>query len=103
MVMVRNFSFKSIQRLLIFLLFFAVHLLFFQDVYILPPQNGTDKSEGHLVKLLGWGTEKGVDYWLAANSWNTCWGNLGGFFKIRRGTNECGIESSVYAGIPKLP
>jgi hypothetical protein len=25
------------------------------------------------IKLLGWGTENGVDYWLAANSWNTDW------------------------------
>ena len=27
------------------------------------------------------------------------WGE-GGFFRIRRGTNECGIESLAYAGWP---
>lgn len=56
---------------------------------------------GHAVKIIGWGTENGTDYWLIANSWNTEWG-LNGFFKIRRGTNECGIEEDVNAGEPKL-
>jgi cathepsin B len=52
---------------------------------------------GHAVRMLGWGTENGVDYWLVANSWNNGWGD-NGFIKIRRGTNECGIEESVVAG-----
>jgi len=56
---------------------------------------------GHAVKMLGWGTENGVDYWLLANSWNEDWGD-NGFFKIRRGTDECGVESDVVAGTPKL-
>jgi len=54
---------------------------------------------GHAIKILGWGTEGGVDYWLVANSWNEDWG-ANGFFKIKRGTNECGIESGVVAGQP---
>ncbi len=56
---------------------------------------------GHAVKLVGWGTEAGGDYWLVANSWNEDWGDKG-FFKIRRGTNECGFESGLVAGIPIL-
>lgn len=56
---------------------------------------------GHAIKILGWGTEKGVDYWLAANSWNPDWGDKG-YFKIRRGTDECGIEEDINAGEPKL-
>jgi cathepsin B len=56
---------------------------------------------GHAVKLIGWGEEDGVKYWLVVNSWNEEWGD-NGTFKIRRGTNECGIESSVNAGVPKL-
>lgn len=55
---------------------------------------------GHAIKILGWGVENGTPYWLVANSWNYDWGN-GGFFKIRRGTDECGIEDDVTAGIPK--
>lgn len=56
---------------------------------------------GHAVKIVGWGTDNGVDYWLVANSWNTSWG-LDGFFKIKRGSDESGIESRgpPYAGMP---
>ncbi|XP_061901995.1 phospholipase ABHD3-like [Entelurus aequoreus] len=54
---------------------------------------------GHAIKLLGWGQENGAPYWLAANSWNGDWGDKG-FFKIKRGSDECGIESEVVAGIP---
>jgi len=56
---------------------------------------------GHAIKILGWGTENGSDYWLVANSWNEDWGDKG-FFKIKRGTNECGIEGSIVAGTPIL-
>ncbi|KAK9164807.1 hypothetical protein Syun_005709 [Stephania yunnanensis] len=59
-----------------------------------------DVMGGHAVKLIGWGTtEEGDDYWLLANQWNRSWGD-DGFFKIRRGTNECGIEDDVVAGLP---
>jgi len=54
---------------------------------------------GHAIKILGWGTLNGVDYWLVANSWNSDWGDHG-YFKIRRGTDECGIEEEVCAGLP---
>jgi cathepsin B len=42
---------------------------------------------GHAIKIIGWGVENKTPYWLAANSWSTSWGALGGFFKIKRGTN----------------
>ncbi|KAL0205534.1 hypothetical protein P9112_000841 [Eukaryota sp. TZLM1-RC] len=45
----------------------------------------------HSVRLIGWGTESGVPYWLCANSFGDDWGDQG-FFKIRRGSNECGLE-----------
>ncbi|KAK3087280.1 hypothetical protein FSP39_004004 [Pinctada imbricata] len=56
---------------------------------------------GHAIKIMGWGTEGGEDYWLVANSWNPDWGNQG-TFKILRGRDECGIESQIAAGEPKL-
>ena len=56
---------------------------------------------GHAIKILGWGVEDGVKYWLVANSWNSDWGDKG-FFKILRGSDHCGIESEVVAGIPNL-
>uniref|UniRef100_A0A1L8DPK1 Putative cathepsin l n=1 Tax=Nyssomyia neivai TaxID=330878 RepID=A0A1L8DPK1_9DIPT len=55
---------------------------------------------GHAIRILGWGTENETPYWLIANSWNTDWGN-NGFFKILRGKDHCGIESSISAGVPK--
>jgi len=54
---------------------------------------------GHAVKLLGWGIDRvGTSYWLAANSWSPQWG-MAGFFHIRRGVDECGIEATPAAGI----
>lgn len=55
----------------------------------------------HAIRLIGWGVENGTKYWLAVNSWNEDWGDKG-LFKIRRGVNECNIESEVTGGIPKL-
>ena len=59
------------------------------------------KEGGHGVKIIGWGEENGVKYWIIANSWNPRWGESG-FFRMLRGTNECDIESSCSAGTPKL-
>ncbi|KAL9874049.1 cathepsin B [Glossina fuscipes] len=56
---------------------------------------------GHAIRIIGWGVEKDIPYWLIANSWNTDWGN-NGFFKILRGKDHCGIESSISAGLPKI-
>ena len=44
----------------------------------------------HAVLVVGYGNEKGVDYWLIKNSWGTEWANEG-FGKIRSGTGQCGI------------
>lgn len=54
---------------------------------------------GHAVKLIGWGVEKGVDYWLMLNSWGPTWGD-NGLFKIRKGTNECYVDDYMTGGVP---
>lgn len=55
---------------------------------------------GHAVRIIGWGVENKVPYWLVANSWNSDWGEKG-FFRILRGSNHLGIEEEVCTGIPK--
>merc|ERR1712125_165496 len=54
---------------------------------------------GHAVKVVGWGQENGNKYWKIANSWNPYWGEKG-YFRIRRGTNEGGIEDQAIASSP---
>ncbi len=39
---------------------------------------------GHAIKVLGWGIENGMKYWLCANSWDVTWGEKG-FFRIKMG------------------
>jgi len=51
---------------------------------------------GHAIRIVGWGTESGVSYWKVANSWNPYWGE-NGYFRIKRGNDECGIESQATA------
>jgi len=61
-----------------------------------------DQLGGHCIVLLGWGTtENGTDYWIAQNSWGNDWG-LKGFFWIKKGSDECGIENSVFSIMPSL-
>ncbi|XP_058815036.1 cathepsin B [Topomyia yanbarensis] len=56
-------------------------------------------ESGHAIKMLGWGIENNVKYWLCANSWGEDWGD-NGFFKIIRGENHLGIEEDIHAGLP---
>lgn len=57
------------------------------------------KAGGHAVKIIGWGQENGVNYWICANSWGTSWG-MDGFFNIEFG--QCNIDASTYACKPQL-
>uniref|UniRef100_A0A182PHW9 Peptidase C1A papain C-terminal domain-containing protein n=1 Tax=Anopheles epiroticus TaxID=199890 RepID=A0A182PHW9_9DIPT len=53
----------------------------------------------HSVKVMGWGVENNVKYWLCANSWGAQWGD-DGFFKIVRGEDHLNFETNVVAGLP---
>jgi len=54
---------------------------------------------GHAIKVLGYGTLGGVDFWLCQNSWGLGWG-MAGFFMIKQG--DCGINDQMYACTPNL-
>ncbi|KAK1788973.1 hypothetical protein P4O66_015889, partial [Electrophorus voltai] len=53
----------------------------------------------HAVLVVGYGTEKGQDYWLIKNSWGTAWGEKG-FFRLPRNKNQCGV--ATFAIYPTL-
>jgi len=58
-----------------------------------------EMAGGHAVKVVGWGVEDGNKYWKIANSWNPYWGEKG-YFRIKRGNNEGGIEDQAVASSP---
>lgn len=57
----------------------------------------------HAVLVVGFGVEKDIigkkkPYWKVKNSWGPRWG-LDGYFLIRRGTGECGINTQVTTAV----
>ncbi|XP_076028654.1 dipeptidyl peptidase 1-like isoform X2 [Oratosquilla oratoria] len=55
----------------------------------------------HAVLVVGYGVDSktGENYWTVKNSWGPNWGE-DGYFRIRRGTDECGIESLAVEVVP---
>ena len=69
-------------------------------VYI---KNSDDFVGGHAITVIGW-VDKGLDlregfevgYWVCKNSWDITCAKLydfPGYFAVKMGSNECGIES----------
>ena len=63
---------------------------------------GGNMMGGHAVRIVGWGVDSksGMKYWKVANSWNPYWGE-NGYFRIKRGSDECGIMSGAVADTGK--
>lgn len=54
---------------------------------------------GHFMKVIGWGRQRGIDYWLIANSFGTRWGE-GGYVRFKM--NVCGINEYMGACEPLI-
>lgn len=74
----------------------------YEDIYLYSSgiymTNGVNMLGAHAVRLIGWGSENGVNYWLLANSWGQWWGEKG-YFRIVRGVNNSGIEEYIIEGV----
>jgi hypothetical protein len=49
--------------------------------------------------IVGYGVSNGLQYWQIQNTWGKYWGN-NGFFKMRRGFNDMGMESDTTTSDP---
>lgn len=71
-----------------------------------PHEDGVNNWEqtNHAVVAVGWGVDKDHGkYWTIKNTWGQDWGEKG-YFRIKRGTDECGMESmAVTADITPKP
>nr|CAX69461.1 Cathepsin B-like cysteine proteinase precursor [Schistosoma japonicum] len=74
-------------------------LVYKSGVYLPTPRS---RNLGWItLRIIGWGYEGKIPYWLCANSWNEEWGD-NGYVKIQRGVQAGYIESYVRAPIPKM-
>lgn len=49
----------------------------------------------HAIEIVGWDAHA----WIIKNSWGPHWGD-GGYFRMRRGVDHCGIESNAITCLP---
>lgn len=82
-------------------------LQFYKSGVLSLPADECDPTElDHAVLLVGWGNmwvfnasqpnrSALVPYWKLKNSWGKAWGDYGGYFYLRRGAGQCGVNTMV--------
>jgi len=63
------------------------------------PEGKPFTDTDHIVGVVGWGVDAGVEYWVVRNSWGRYWGD-DGFFRVAAGKNVMLIESSCAWAVP---
>ena len=69
-------------------------------IYMGPPPS-SEFLGGHSVRILGWGRDNNINFWILSNNWSTSWGE-GGYFRMKMGIPECQLENNVVAPIVNL-
>ena len=69
------------------------------SIYIYSPTSSGALVRTECVKLIGWGSSNGTNYWIGAGSYGTSWG-MGGYFYFKMGQTALGLETSGIAGDP---
>jgi len=59
-----------------------------------------DMEISHVISVVGWGEENGLNYCVVRKSWGTYWGE-NGFVRVVRGKNNLNIESNCSWAVPK--
>merc|ERR1711998_301432 len=54
----------------------------------------------HGVLAVAYGVQDDTDYWVIKNSWGTEWGE-GGYYRVERGTDHCGVANMVVHSVYK--
>lgn len=65
------------------------------------PKKHQQTLGGHAIRIVGWGTGGGIDYWIIANSWGEEWGDRG-YGKIAIMIPELQLEKNVVSVWPQI-
>ena len=55
-----------------------------------------------MVKIIGWGEQNGIKYWIIENSWGSSWGE-NGFAKVKIGLEGSYLDNYGVTAEPVMP